>query len=140
MNWKVRSVLVVAAALSIYGLVAYMISSEPGPSNAELERRVQALEQRAGAESNDASRPNPRRGPTGDLYTTLQSNLQTGRQLLMGWDQAKLVDHLGWPDLLQSQRWGYEPRTSEAQYLQVLWGEDGLISGILWSPPDPAKE
>ena len=116
-----------------------MISSKPGPSNEELERRVLALEEERASEQSPA-RMGPRFGPTGDLYTTLQSNLNTGRSLMMGWKQDKVVQHLGWPDLLQTQRWSYEPRVKGAQYLQLIWGEGDLVNGVLWSDSAPVPE
>ncbi len=131
--------LVLGAALAIYALVAWMISAEPGASNEELERRVAALEeQRSSAPSPSDLRHAPARH--GELYATLQANPVAARRLLAGWTQDSLVTYLGWPERLGTEVWGYEPRVPGAQFLQVLWGDDGRVSGIRWSPLAPSKE
>ncbi|MEZ6003912.1 MAG: hypothetical protein R3F17_11935 [Planctomycetota bacterium] len=126
MTWKIRSLLIVAAAVLVYGILYWVLQrAEHGgsPGGAKAPAFVAAPASVFGAG-----------GPREALEVRLEGRPGDAAPLLLGWGRADLVQVLGWPQRAQGNQWWYPMNGS---YLVLRWGPDNSVAQVLWQNTEP---
>ncbi len=113
----------------MYAIGAWFYSNQAA-KNDPVKQRLASLEQALA--SGDRSQVS-----VGSLYALLAGQPDAARAIVQGWDEERLVHHLGWPETLGQtasgeRLWWYLPRQEGAKVLQIQWSPSQLVQALTW--------